>query len=225
MSLSQTEILTRAERLASTLAGGRTRVEKNVLLSVVADFLSDPRAELPRLRRTLQLLRAGSGGHLERSDSYRQQIQAVVEELDKTLAEGDLSPGDYKSLFGWTARLLLVRGGPAERSVPPGRTDEQTGVRPLPPRPPAAPFGAVLPAPPKKPKERKEPDPTPTVRRGDRIVVEVVRIEARRYFLRPVGGGEEIVFQGGVSWEVGETKKVRVVELSGDGRVRKVAPA
>jgi|GEM_PF-5274557 len=110
MSLSQTAIVQRAEQLAGALAGGRTRVEKNVLLSVVADFMSDPRADLDRLRRTLKLLGDGSGGHLKRSTSYAQQIEAVVDGLGEVLADSSLSLADLKSLFGWTARLLLVRG-------------------------------------------------------------------------------------------------------------------
>lgn len=120
MALSQLEILARAERLAGSLAGGPTRVEKNVLLSVVADFMSDPRPDLDRLRRTLQLIEQGSGGHLLRSDSYRDQVRAVARELGETLSELDLDSAGWKSLFGWTARLLLVRGAPApSRPLPP----------------------------------------------------------------------------------------------------------
>jgi hypothetical protein len=108
MSLSQTEIVQRAERLATELVG--MGVEKNALLSVVADFMSDPRGDVERLRRMLKLLKDGSGGHLKRSASYVQQIKALAEGLQETLDDRGLSPVDLKSLFGWTARLLLVRG-------------------------------------------------------------------------------------------------------------------
>jgi hypothetical protein len=125
MSLPQTEIVQRAERLATELTGGPVRVEKNVLLSVVADFLSDPRADVERLRKTLRLLKEGSGGHLERSGSYAQQVKAVANGLGETLADHDLSPDDLKSLFGWTARLLLVRGVGEERRPVPASTDQR----------------------------------------------------------------------------------------------------
>lgn len=111
MSLHQTEILKRAEQLASALAGGATRVERNVLLAVVGDFMADRRPDPERLRKTLRLLRAGSGGHLKRGGSYAQQIAAVTAELERLLAAEELESADLKSLFGWTARLLLVRGG------------------------------------------------------------------------------------------------------------------
>ncbi len=113
MSLSQTEIVQRAERLATELVG--MGVEKNALLSVVADFMSDPRGDVERLRRMLKLLKDGSGGHLKRSASYVQQIKALAEGLQETLDDQGLSPVDLKSLFGWTARLLLVRGEGEER--------------------------------------------------------------------------------------------------------------
>lgn len=132
MSLSQTAIVQRAEQLAGALAGGRTRVEKNVLLSVVADFMSDPRADLDRLRRTLKLLGEGSGGHLKRSTSYAQQIEAVVDGLGEVLADSSLSLNDLKSLFGWTARLLLVRGEspPATAGDPPAGPSPGTKAGP-----------------------------------------------------------------------------------------------
>ena len=132
MSLSQTQIVERAERLATELGGGSVRVEKNVLLSVVADFLSDPRGDVERLRRTLDLLKQGSGGHLQRTGSYARQVEAVAEGLRHTLDDRDLSPTDLKSLFGWTARLLLVRG---EREEPARRQDAAPHPRPRPQEP------------------------------------------------------------------------------------------
>jgi hypothetical protein len=121
MRLPQTEILQRAERLASTLAGGQTRVERNVLLAVVADFMTDREPDREKLRRTLDLLAKGSGGHLERGGSYAAQIQTVAAELLALLAAETLETEDYRSLFGWTARLLLVRGlePPSNGKTPP----------------------------------------------------------------------------------------------------------
>jgi hypothetical protein len=150
MALSQIQILERAERLASTLAGGPTRVEKNVLLAVVADFMSDRQPEIQKLRRTLGLLAAGSGGHLKRGGGYASQIKTVVAALDELLAAEPLAPGEYQSLFGWTARLLLARGlpGPPERAgsagAPPARQPRPASPA-SPPRPPAHPpqLGAI----------------------------------------------------------------------------------
>lgn len=145
MSLPQTEIVKRAERLATELAGGSVRVEKNVLLSVVADFLSDPRADVERLRRTLRLLKEGSGGHLERGGSYAQQVRAVADGLRETLSDTDLSPTDLKSLFGWTARLLLVRGESVrgEREEPSSRQGSAPNPRPRPQEPVKRSLGGI----------------------------------------------------------------------------------
>jgi CRISPR/Cas system CSM-associated protein Csm3 (group 7 of RAMP superfamily) len=61
---------------------------------------------------------------------------------------------------------------------------------------------------------------------GDKIQVEVVRVEGKTYHLRPLDGGPEILHQGrGVAWQVGQTVKVKVVEVKKDGRITKVAPA
>ncbi|MDP9119878.1 MAG: hypothetical protein M3O15_00675 [Acidobacteriota bacterium] len=110
MRLPQTEILKRAENLASALASGPTRVERNVLLAVVADFMSDSQPNRQKLYHTLELLGAGSGGHLKRGGTYASQIKTVVAELRRLLDTETLESDDYRSLFGWTARLLLVRG-------------------------------------------------------------------------------------------------------------------
>jgi hypothetical protein len=138
MRLTQTAIVQRAEGLASVLTGGPTRVEKNVLLSVVADFMSDPRADLERLRKTLKLLAEGSGGHLKRSTAYAQQIEAVAGGLRDTLADSSLSIDDLKSLLGWTARLLLVREdtGPANAGAGERPSGGSPGRRSDPPREP-----------------------------------------------------------------------------------------
>jgi hypothetical protein len=138
MSQTQTQILLKADRLATDLAGGAVRVEKNVLLSMVAEFMSDPQGDVERLRQTLKLLKAGSGGHLKRTANYAQQVETVVDGLEETLADGDLTPGDLKSLLGWTARLLLVqadaaprfedtqRAGPPPRKAPPKPNSSKT---------------------------------------------------------------------------------------------------
>ena len=110
MRLSQTEILEHAERLAVALAGGEVRVERNVLLAVVADFMADPKPDCLKLRRTLDLLGQGSGGHLKHGGkTYSAQIRAAVAELLAFLDAETLETVDYRSLFGWTARLLLVQ--------------------------------------------------------------------------------------------------------------------
>jgi hypothetical protein len=153
MALSQSENLARAERLATSLGGGERRVEKNVLLSVVAGFMSDPQADLERLKKTIRLLAKGSGGHLRRGDSYREQVEAVVRELGEALAAEDLAPAEWKSIFGWTARLLLVRGGGGWRQGDSrrGGGDRSAGAAGLPrggkgPKaPPAARLGGLSP--------------------------------------------------------------------------------
>jgi hypothetical protein len=142
MGLSQTEILERAERLASTLAGGATRVEKNVLLAVVADFMTDRRPDIQKLRRTLRLIGEGSGGHLKRAAGYAVQIKTVVAALGDFLDSESLDPEEYKSLFGWTARLLLVRGLPASRPPRPdprSATPQRPNRPQIPPKAPAPP--------------------------------------------------------------------------------------
>jgi hypothetical protein len=148
MALSQTEILDRVERLASTLAGGATRVEKNVLLAVVADFMTDRQPDLAKLRRTLSLLADGSGGHLKRGGGYAGQIKTVVAALDDLLDAEPLESDEYKSLFGWTARLLLVRGlSPppkgAGSSAPPATRERRPASAPKPPTRPAQQLGSI----------------------------------------------------------------------------------
>jgi hypothetical protein len=161
MRLSQTEVLERAERLAAALAGGETRVERNVLLAVVADFMADREPDLVKLRRTLELLAQGSGGHLRRGgSSYPAQIRTVTAELAAILDAETLESEDYRSLFGWTARLLLVRGldpprksgtapeaarvGGAEGRGGPARPVRRAPDRPAAPRtPPRGTLGAV----------------------------------------------------------------------------------
>jgi hypothetical protein len=106
-SQSQLPFVERAAKLASNLKG----VERNVFLSIVADFLTDPRSEPARLRRMLDLLEKGSGNHLERSGSFGDQARIVIRELPSILTDKDLSPTELRIVLGWTARLLLVRSG------------------------------------------------------------------------------------------------------------------
>jgi len=110
MTATQSEIMEKAERLASNLVGGSTKVGKNVLLSIVADFMSSPHPDRERLRRTLELIQKGSGGHTKRAGGYGEQVKVAVDEITEALRE-NLSDDELKSLFGWTARLLLVRRG------------------------------------------------------------------------------------------------------------------
>lgn len=130
MALTQTEILQRAERLAGALAGGATRVERNVLLAVVGDFMSDRQPDPATLRRTLKLLAEGSGGQLRRAGSYAEQIRTVAAELPAFLdeAEEEMEPEDYRSLFGWTARLLLVPGAAEPARVRGARRGGEAGA-------------------------------------------------------------------------------------------------
>jgi hypothetical protein len=161
MSKSQVEIVQNAGRLASDLQGGTT-VNKNALLSVVATFMSDPAGDIPRLRRTLILLKAGSGGHLKRGGGFGEQVHLVIQEVDRLLDRGEWEPKDLKSLFGWTARLLQVRQGnraPEREDSRPARDDRRDSrpgrpsdpprrpssgrVEKKAPAPPTAPFRAV----------------------------------------------------------------------------------
>jgi hypothetical protein len=147
MAVTQTEILKKAEQLASTLAGGTTKVGKNVLLSIVADFMSSPHPDRERLRRTLQLLQEGNGGHTKRGGGYGDQIRAAVREVAKELG-ADTSDEELKSLFGWTARLLLVRreGSPAREVKKPGPWKPASQSRSEAPAVlPAVPASTVLP--------------------------------------------------------------------------------
>ena len=101
MPKSQVDILAEAEKLALRLSRP-VEVKKNVLLSLVADFMSSPRPDRARLRQTLELIGAGSGGHLLRAGGYGDQVQAAVEVLLPVLAEEGWGDSETKSLFGWT---------------------------------------------------------------------------------------------------------------------------
>jgi hypothetical protein len=110
-SPSQLPFVERAQELASELKG----VERNVFLSIVADFLTDPRSEPACLSKMLDLLAKGSGNHLNRSGSFGEQARAVIRELPRVLEDEELSPTNLRIILGWTARLLLVRSGMSER--------------------------------------------------------------------------------------------------------------
>ena len=145
MQKSQVEIVRNAERLALNLQAGPTPVKsKNAFLSVVATFMSDPSGDLPRLRRTLALLKQGNGGHLKRGGGFGDQVRMVIGEVGRLLDGAEWEAAELKSLFGWTARLLLVRQerrietGPESRTTRPDHqeTRQDTGQRraPQPPR-------------------------------------------------------------------------------------------
>ncbi|MFL6261120.1 MAG: hypothetical protein ACJ76Y_15570 [Thermoanaerobaculia bacterium] len=106
-SPSQLPFVVRAQKLAIELKG----VERNVFLSIVADFLTDPRSEPARLSKMLDLLGKGSGNHLERSGSFGDQARIVIQVLPSFLRETKLSSTDLRVVLGWTARLLLIRSG------------------------------------------------------------------------------------------------------------------
>jgi hypothetical protein len=157
MSKSQVEIVENAERLASNLQAG-PQVTKNALLSVVATFMSDPAGDLKRLRRTLDLLEKGSGGHLKRGGGYGEQVHLVIQEVGRLLKREEWQPNELKSLFGWTARLLQVRQAPRNESGEdrqtrrPGHQDSRPGRSPQTPR---------VPRPPASIREEKKPSDKP----------------------------------------------------------------
>ena len=115
MGKSPADIVEKAERLASSLTAGPVVVGKNVLLGLTADFLSEPRPDRERLRKTIELISEGNGGHLKRGGGYGDQVRTAVIELRRVLEEKDWSDPELKSLLGWTARLLLVRRAPGEQ--------------------------------------------------------------------------------------------------------------
>lgn len=114
MAKSTAKIVEKAEQLALSLTAGPVVVGKNVLLGLTADFLSEPRPDRERLRKTIKLISEGNGGHLKRGGGYGDQVRTAVTELARVLEEDDLSDLELKSLLGWTARLLLVRRAPGE---------------------------------------------------------------------------------------------------------------
>jgi hypothetical protein len=142
MSQSQLALVRQAERLAANLDGGPVKVGKNVLLALVADFVSTPRPDRDRLRRLLKLVQSGSGGHAERAGGYGDQVRLAAEELAAVLAD-DLSNQDLKSLLGWTARLLRnrqdetpERGSESGRRLSDRRRDATPTETKQPPAPP-----------------------------------------------------------------------------------------
>jgi hypothetical protein len=108
MSESNVDIVKRAEQLALSLTAGLSPVGRNAFLGIVSDFQSAPRPDRVRLSRIVQLIQKGSGGHLKRGGGYGEQVKTAAVEIARVL-EDDLSDQDLRSLFGWTARLLLVR--------------------------------------------------------------------------------------------------------------------
>lgn len=109
MTLSQIEIASKALELAGELGRGAHAVKRNTFLSIVAAFMSE--GDLGRFGRLLDLVASRSGGHLLRTGGCAEQAERAVEVLRRVLAERALSPEEARSLFGWTARLLLIQGG------------------------------------------------------------------------------------------------------------------
>jgi len=147
MPESQLALVRQAERLAATLDGGPVKVGKNVLLALVADFVSTPRPDRDRLRRLLKLLQAESGGHVKRGGGYGDQLRLAAREVAAVLAD-DLSNQDLKSLFGWTARLLRNR---QDETPAPEREAPRPFATARPPRREAPPPPAPAPVAPPKP--------------------------------------------------------------------------
>ena len=139
MALPTTEILKKAEHLAARLNSGPAPVKKNVLLGLVSDFMNEPEPDIRRLRKLLEMIEQGSGGHIRRGAGYGDQLRSAVREIRRVLDEGGLDGKDFKSLFGWTARLLLVRSAPrAAHSTTQAKEDRRSGPGPRPTSPPAS---------------------------------------------------------------------------------------
>ncbi|HEX3532155.1 MAG TPA: hypothetical protein VH988_34275 [Thermoanaerobaculia bacterium] len=129
MPESQLAIVRQAERLAANLDGGSVKVGKNVLLALVADFVSTPHPDRDQLRRLLQLVQAGSGGHASRGGGYGDQLRLAAQVVAGVL-DDDFSDQDLKSLFGWTARLLRNRQDETPETQREARPAETRGPKP-----------------------------------------------------------------------------------------------
>lgn len=127
MPASQIQLLDHARDLADKLASGATPVKAGTLRSILADFMSAPQPDQAKLRRMLRLLKEGSGGQLARSGSFPDQVLAAIGVLDRILEDSDLTPQELKTLFGWTARLLLIRSDRKENGASPGRSGTGPG--------------------------------------------------------------------------------------------------
>lgn len=113
-------------------------VKRNTLLSVVASAHDHP----DELRAVLEGLRDGSGGHRDRGRGYGDQVVSAAKVLLEFLDEHPLPPEELRTVFGWTARELLVKeefggkpgrsqGGPkqprADTSPGEGKPEPKTG--------------------------------------------------------------------------------------------------
>ncbi len=119
--LSRVALVEEAGRLAEQLKTGEVQVSRNLWLSLLADFMNAPGNDATEakehLLKMLHLLVKGSGGHLARSYSYRKQVALAARVLKQAFNENNLSLKQFHSLFGWTARLLLLKSRPAATSV------------------------------------------------------------------------------------------------------------
>lgn len=131
MNSSHLEMVRRAESLASKLVSGENPVGRNALLSLLGDFMNqrDPNPE--QLARTLELVEKGVGGHALWGKGYPEQVKKASAVIRSALGEG-LSTEELKSLFGWTARLLLTHErvrNPQDNDNHPSNEDPPRGSR------------------------------------------------------------------------------------------------
>ncbi|CAM2070116.1 hypothetical protein SCOR_32375 [Sulfidibacter corallicola] len=113
MTMSRPALVREAAQLAERLHSRDTLVSRNLLLSIVSEFVAsggeDVAEEKAKLIKTLILVGKGVGGHLDRSTRFRNQYSLAVKVLVEVLNRDDLEYQDLCRLFGWTGRMLLVR--------------------------------------------------------------------------------------------------------------------
>ncbi len=98
---------------------------------------------------------------------------------------------------------------------PASRTEESSGTRAT----SVSPSNLPTPDPPVPPEPKMK-----TFRRGDRVQVEVMAKEGNTFTLRVLDTGQDDLQLTArhLNWQVGERFRARVVEVRGDGRIRKV---
>lgn len=100
-------------------------VKRNTLLSLVASF-EDDREELVKVLKGLQ---DGSGGHRDRGRGYEDQVVAAAEGLLDFLDGHPLAGKELRTIFGWTARELLIQeqfGKKPQKSTTPSKAGRNT---------------------------------------------------------------------------------------------------
>lgn len=137
---SQADLVRRARALADELSlRSEHAVGRGIFRALLADFEANSDQDV--LHRMVELLLKGSGGHLERTGGYGEQAETAANAILAELRSGDLSPGEYRTLFAWTARLLPTK----PRKASPKTGPRQEGTRRPPRRTPTP-----APAPPPK---------------------------------------------------------------------------